>query len=403
MKLVFKIAFRYFFSLKRKTITNIIGLISILSTTFLALFLVVVLSAFNGLDQLVKEIFRTFDAEIEITATKGKSFEINQELITSIKSVEGVDIISQIIEDDGVIKYQDRSVVVKFKGVDSNYFRQNDLSNSIVRGKMKLLEDSSYYTLIGQGVEYKLSVPLNNQFTPLVLWYVRHTKNPRKAPFPSPIKAGGVFAIEKQFDDQYIFVPLEMAMKLTELGNRRTAIELNVKDGFEIDEVISSLRVTLGEDFEVLNSDEQHSGLYKAHQVEKLITFIIMVFLLFVGSLTIFFTLSMQVIEKQKDISVLFSLGFSRSNIRNVFLLNGMLISVMGTILGLCLAYIIITLQQNYGIIPMGMETSVVDNFPVEMRAIDFVLTGIALITVSLSISYYPAKKASDIIISDNI
>ena len=403
MKLIFKIAFRYFFSLKRKTITNIIGIISIISTTFLALFLIIVLSAFNGLDHLVKQIFRTFDPEIEITTKHGKSFEVDEKIISIIKEVEGVDIISEIIEDDGVLKYRDQSVVVKFKGVDSNYFKQNDLSRAIVKGSLNLYGDSTYYALVGQGIEYKLSVPLNNQFTPLVLWYVRNTKNPRKAPFPSPIRAGGVFAIEKQFDDQYIFIPLEMANYLTELGGKRTALELNVKNGYDLEDVKLQLRTKLGEKFKVLDSDEQHAGLYKAHQVEKLITFLIMTFLLFVGSLTIFFTLSMQVIEKQKDISVLFSLGFNKAMIRNVFLLNGLMISVLGTSLGLSLAFLIIVLQQDYGIIPMGMETSVVDSFPVKMRTTDFILTAISLLTVSFSISYYPALKASRTVISDNL
>jgi len=367
------------------------------------MFLIIVLSAFNGLDGLVKEIFRTFDPQLEITTKKGKTFIVTDDLKSKIKEVKGVDIISEIIEDDGVLKYNDQSVVVKFKGVDSTYFKQNDLSKSIVKGKLKIYDDSSYYALIGQGVEYRLSVPMNNQFTPLVLWYVRNTKNPRKAPFPSPIKAGGVFAIEKQFDDQYIFIPIEMAKKLTQYTNQRTALELNVLPDYNIDDVKESIKTLLGDDFNVLNSDEQHSGLYKAHQVEKLITFLIMVLLLLVGSLTIFFTLSMQVIEKQKDISILFSTGFSKIQIRNIFLIHGLLISTIGTIIGLGLAFVIIILQQKFGLVPMGMETSIVASFPVEMRLNDFILTAIAMLSVSILISIYPAKKASKVIIAENI
>lgn len=403
MKSIIKIAFRYFFSIKKRTITNIIGLISIAASTFLAFFLVVVLSAFNGLDELVKEIFRTFDPQIEITTLKGKSFIYDDAFEQKIKSVEGVNIISPVIEDDGVLKYGDNSVVVKFKGVDSTYWKQNDFSNSIVKGNINLYGDSSYYALIGQGVEYKLSVPLRNQFTPMVLWYVRNTKNPRKAPFPSAIKAGGVFAIEKQFDDQYVFIPIEMAQHLTEYTNQRTALELNVLPDFEIDDVRDELRNVLGSNYNVLNSDEQHSGLYKAHQVEKLITFLIMVFLLFVGSLTIFFTLSMQVLEKTKDIAVLFSLGFNRSDIRNIFLLNGALISVLGTIMGLSLAFTVLYIQELYGVIPMGMETSIVQYFPVQMRITDFLLTAGAMLIVSTFISIYPARKASNTIIAENL
>ena len=373
------------------------------ASTFLAMFLIIVLSAFNGLDGLVKEIFRTFDPQLEISAKKGKTFIVTGDLKSKIKSVDGVDIISEIIEDDGVLKYNNQSVVVKFKGVDSAYFKQNDISKSIVKGKLKIYDDSTYYALIGQGIEYRLSVPMNNQFTPLVLWYVRNTKNPRKAPFPSPIKAGGVFAIEKQFDDQYIFIPLEMAKTLTEYTNERTGLELNVLPSFDIDEVKENIKTLLGNDFKVLNSDEQHSGLYKAHEVEKLITTLIMILLLLVGSLTIFFTLSMQVIEKQKDISILFSTGFSKSQVRNIFLINGLLISTIGSFLGMSIAYIIITLQQEFGLIPMGMETAIVASFPVEMRLNDFITTAFAMLIVSVLISIYPANKASRVVIAENI
>ena len=367
------------------------------------MFLVIVLSAFNGLDSLVKQIFRTFDPQIEITPKTGKSFILTDDSKSKIEKLDGVDIVSEIIEDDGVLKYHDQSVVVKFKGVDSSYFKQNDFSKSLVDGKLKIYGDSSFYTLIGQGIQYRLSVPMNNQFTPLVLWYVRNVKNPRKAAFPSPIKAGGVFAIEKQFDDQYIFIPIEMAQSLTEYTNQRTALELNVKEGFEIDEVKENIKKIVGDNFYVLNSDEQHSGLYKAHQVEKLITFFIMVLLLLVGSLTIFFTLSKQVIEKQKDIAILLSTGFSKFQIRNIFLFNGLLISIAGTVLGLGIAYVIILLQQKFGLVPMGMETSIVSAFPVEMRLTDFILTAVAMIAVSTIISIYPAQRAAKVVISENI
>lgn len=367
------------------------------------MFLIIVLSGFNGLDELVKDIFRTFDPEIKITSKKGKSFVLDNKLKQKIQSIEGVDIISEIIEDDGVLKYQDQSVVVKFKGVDSNYFKQNNISKSIVKGISDIYQDEVNLALIGQGIEYRLSVPLNNQFTPMVLWYVRNSSNPRKATFPSSIKVGGVFAIEKQFDDQYIFVPLEMAKNLTEYTNERTALELNVKPNHAIDDVKNKIISQIGNDFNVLNSDEQHASLYKAHQIEKLITFIIMVLLLLVGSLTIFFTLSMQVIEKQNDIAILFSVGFSKNEVRQIFLINGFLISLTGTVLGLGAAFILIFLQQKYGLVPMGMETAIVASFPVKMQFSDFVLSAIAINLVSIVISMYPAKKAANVKIAEFI
>lgn len=403
MSIVPKIAFRYFFSRKKRTVVNLVGLISIIATTLLVLSIVVIFSGFNGLDGLVKQIFRTFDPEIVVLPREGKKFTFSSEIKNTIQSVEGVDIMSEVIEDDAVLKYGDQSAVVKFKGVDANYFRQNDFSTSITKGQIKLLQDSSYYALIGQGVEYNLAVPLNSQFTPMVLWYVRNTKNPKKAPFPAAVKASGVFAIEKQFDDHYIFIPLEMAAYLTEYTNERTAIELNIKQGYAIDEVKENLKAVLGETFKVLNSDEQHAGLYKAHKIEKLITFIILFFVLLIGSLTIFFTLSMQVMEKQKDISVMLSYGTTREQVRMIFLANGLIISAVGVILGLVLGFLIIYAQQTYGLVSMGMETSIVQAYPVEIRPFDFLITALSVIIVSVAMSIYPAIKASQVKITDNL
>ena len=145
--------------------------------------LVTVLSAFNGLDELVKGIFRTFDAEIKISPAEGKTFDITNELLSKISSVKGVDMISQVIEDDGVLKYKDRSVVVKFKGVDDNYFQQNVFGPSMVYGRTTLTKDSINMTLIGQGVKYKVGAPINDQFTPLYFMVCKKYKEPTKSSF----------------------------------------------------------------------------------------------------------------------------------------------------------------------------------------------------------------------------
>ena len=365
--------------------------------------LVTVLSAFNGLDGLVKNIFRTFDPEIKISPSEGKTFEVTDELLAKINAVEGVEMVSEVIEDDGVLKYNDRSIVVKFKGVADNYFQQNAFDNSMVFGKTTLVENGINMALLGQGVKYKIGVPINDQFTPLVLWYVRNTKNPRKAPFPSPLKVSGIFAIEKQFDDQYIFIPLKMAEELTEFKNRRTAIEVKTTYEENIDEVKDRLIASLGNEFTIQNSDEQHQSLYKAHEIEKFITFLIFAFILFIGSLTIFFTLSMQVLEKQKDIAIMLSLGFEKTAIRNIFLLNGMLITGTGIIFGLSTAYVLLWLQENYGLVSMGMDTAIVEAYPVKMIASDFVITAVTMLLVSLAISIYPAKKAMHIKINEQV
>ena len=378
-----------------------------LVVTIVTVSMVVVLSVLNGMEDIIRKLYNSFDPEIKISASLGKSFVISNDFLTKIKKTEGVYLLTEVIEDNAIASYKDEKDVVKIKGVSANFINQKRLDSVLIGGKLILQDESNMYAIIGAGLQYKLSISLNDPFSPITLYYPNRKKI-KKPDAPDAfnignIQPGGVFAIEKQFDDFYIFVPIEFAKELMGYENKRTSIEISIKPNYNIEEVQKQLQVTLGDKFLVQNSDEQHASIIRAIRIEKLAVYIILTLLLAVSSVGIYFCLTMLTIRKQKDIAVLKSMGATSKLIKNVFLVEGMIIAFSGASIGLFLGFTICYLQQTYGIVPLGMETSIVKSYPVKLNSTDFIVTGIIVFILTMIASYLPAAKAAKIEISENI
>jgi lipoprotein-releasing system permease protein len=374
---------------------------------FVTMSLVVALSVFNGLEDLIRSLYNSFDPELKVTAMKGKSFPVNDAFLSRIRAIEGVGVVTEVIEDNALLKYKEDQMVVKVKGVSENFTQQNRMDSMITEGEFTLRKDSIDYAIIGRGVQFNLSIPLNGTIYPLQLWYPKNKPamglDPLSVFNRENIMPGAVFAIEKQYDDNYIFVPLSFTEKLLHYGNKRTSLEIKTKEGFRIKEVQNSIKKMLGPDFKVQNSDEQHASLLKAVKIEKLFMHITISFILAIASLNIFFSLTMLALEKKKDIAILFSMGASQNLIKNIFLLEGTIIAFLGAFTGIILGLAICIVQQEFGIVPMGMETSVVDAYPVKIQAGDFISAALTILVITILISYRPAVKASKVTIKDNL
>lgn len=361
--------------------------------------LIVVLSVFNGLEGLIKDLYSTFDPEIRITSVLGKSFEYNDAFILKIENTEGVSVVTKVVEDNALLRYQDKQLVVKMKGVSESFKHQNNIDSMIVDGNFMLKKGVKEFAVIGRGIQNRLNINIQNRIYPLQFWYPRITRNaslnPETAFNKDIIMPEGVFAIEKQYDDHYIFVPLDFASRLLEYDKKLTSIEIKAKNKTEILNVQERLKDLLGEKFSVQNADEQHASLIKAVKVEKLFVYLTFSLILAVASINIFFSLSMLVIDKQKDISILMAMGASPAFIKKLFLTEGAIIAFTGAILGLGLGFLICFMQKQFGFVSMGMETSVVDAYPVEMHISDFVFTSILIIAVTITVSIAPANRAS--------
>jgi lipoprotein-releasing system permease protein len=374
---------------------------------FVTMSLVVALSVFNGLEDLIRSLYNSFDPELKVTAMKGKSFPVNDAFLSRIRAIEGVGVVTEVIEDNTLLKYKEDQMVVKVKGVSENFTQQNRMDSMITEGEFTLRKDSIDYAIIGRGVQFNLSIPLNGTIYPLQLWYPKNKPamglDPLSVFNRENIMPGAVFAIEKQYDDNYIFVPLSFTEKLLHYGNKRTSLEIKTKEGFRIKEVQNSIKKMLGPDFKVQNSNEQHASLLKAVKIEKLFMHITISFILAIASLNIFFSLTMLALEKKKDVAILFSMGASQNLIKNIFLLEGTIIAFLGAFTGIILGLAICIVQQEFGIVPMGMETSVVDAYPVKIQAGDFISAALTILVITILISYRPAVKASKVTIKDNL
>ncbi|MCC2545673.1 ABC transporter permease [Hymenobacter sp. BT175] len=403
------IARRYFSSKKKRNIISIISNISMVGVAVGTMALIIVLSVFNGLEDLVRSLYGKSDPDLVISAVQGKAFPVNTALLQRISTTSGVALVTEVIEDNALLQYHDRQMVVKMKGVSENYFGQSHIDSAIVEGDHRLSRQGQQYALLGAGVQHELSIALNNPLAPMRLLYPRNTGkktlsfNPENAFNEQTIQAGGVFLIEQHIDDSYIFVPIDFAQNLLGYGAKRTALEVKVGASRDIGDVKSELRKMLGKDFKVLDSDEQHVSLLKAIKVEKMFVFITFTFILLIASLNIFFSLSMLVIDKKKDIAILMAMGSSSQAVRNIFLFEGAIVALAGAISGLVLGVGICWLQQTFGLVSMGMATSVVDSYPVKMQLTDIVLTGLAIIVITIGVSIRPALNASHLDVRENL
>lgn len=370
-----------------------------LGVAFGAAALVIVLSVFNGLESLIRSLYGSFDPEIKIESAEGKWFTMSDSLSQVIQNIQDVKVLSEVIEDNALVRYRDAEMVVRLKGVSDNFMDQNRLDKVIVDGEPYLKKGDINYAIVGLGVLHSLSIAPKDEFTSLQVYYPKNTQsrmgNPSSLYTQKAILPGGVFAIEKQYDEQFIFVPLEFAADLFEYENRRTSLEVKISETADLETVQNKLKDVLGSDFLITNKDEQHPSLFRAIKIEKLFSLLTFFFILALASLSIFFTLNMLAIEKQKDISVLYAMGASKKLIKGIFLLEGAIISLVGAAVGLLLGLMICLVQIKFGIISMGMETSVVNAYPVKMQFLDFLYTALCVVIITFLASYRPAIIAS--------
>jgi lipoprotein-releasing system permease protein len=360
--------------------------------------LIIVLSVFNGLGVLLRSLYTTFDPALKIELVKGKAFEVDDALLASIQATAGVKIVTQVIEDYAYVSYGTANTVVTIKGMSDNFLDQHRLDNHIVEGELKLYKDSIPFAILGEGLRYTLSADVADDLHAIQVFYIKGTGvrslDPSKMYARKSIRPGAVFSIEKNLNENYIFVPLAFANELMSYGNRRTSLEVQT-DGSDLRAVQKALQQNLGKNFSVLTNEEQHKDLFRLLKFEKLFGFLSLSLLLLIGSINIFFSLMMLAIDKKKDISILAALGATPSFIQRVFILEGMLISFIGAGAGLLLGAVLCFLQDRVGLVGMGMEQAIVSNYPVKMEITDFLLTSIVIVAVALLVSLRPAILAA--------
>jgi len=362
--------------------------------------MVVVLSVFNGMEDLNRKMFKTFDADITVTPSQGKRFQVSDSLLKVVRLVEGVQLITQVIEDNALARYGNQQTIVKLKGVDSTFSQRGQLDTALIEGSLKLYGgNGTPFAVVSEGVRNALTISLEDILTPLELWYPRtgtKTLNltSTEAFNQTVIRPGGVFFIESRYDD-YVIAPLPVVDALLQYNGQRSSLEIKTAPGFTEKQVADEIETKLGRKFTVRDRDAMNADLLRAIRVEKLFVSVTLSFIILVAAINIFFSLSMLAIEKKKDVSMLYALGATPALIRKIFLAEGAIVALSGAIVGIIFGVLICWLQMSYGIVSMGMTTALVDAYPVKLIWQDIFFTGIIIVIITLAVSYIPARRAA--------
>lgn len=403
------IARRYLFSKKSFNIINIISAIAVGGVAAGTMALIVVLSVFNGFENLISTLFNSFNPDVKITAVSGKTFAISPETTLEIKSIPGIVKYIEVVEDNALLKYKDNQHIGIIKGVSGNFTVLNRLDTMITEGTFTIMQNGIPRAVIGAGVQYYLGVNLNDFTAPLSIWVPRRTASlsddPSTAFKSENISVAGVFSVQQDFDTKYVIVPIDFARNLFEYSNELTSVELEVASGCNNGKIIKQLEKILGGKFLIQNRFQQEELLYKIMKSEKLSIFMILSFIILIAAFNIVGSISMLIIDKKRDIGILKSLGAENSLIKKIFLSEGLMISVTGCLIGLILGFTLCVLQLKLGLVPLGTHQGafIVNYYPVEMQFTDFVFVFIIVFLIGLLASWLPVRRISSRYLSQKI
>jgi lipoprotein-releasing system permease protein len=400
VNLSFYIAKRYLLGKKSQNAINIISGISILGITTGTMALVIVLSVFNGFDAVVKSLFNAFDPEIRISATEGKTFVPDPAVTQSLLELPGVAALSEVLEENVLLLYGDRQHIATIKGVDDAFREVSGLDSMVYDGAMKLKDQNRAYAVVGQGVGYKLGIGLSF-IDPLWVYTIdRKAKinmsNPEESIRRDFLYPSGIFSIEQEIDSRYIITDIAFVRDLLSYDQEVSSLELRLHSHFPPDEVQQDIVNLLGEGMQVQNRQQQNELFYKVMRSEKWAIFLILSFILIIASFNIIGSLSMLIIEKKKDILTLRNMGAGKSLIKKIFLVEGWLISVIGSFTGLILGTTISWLQQRFGLIKLtGSGSFIIDAYPVHIEIIDILLIWGTVLLIGFLAARYPVRQIS--------
>jgi ABC-type lipoprotein release transport system permease subunit len=385
----FYIARRYLFSRKSHNAINFITMISACGVCFATIALVCVLSVFNGLEQLMQDMFGEFDPDLRITVVEGKVFETNTPVFDSIRALDGVVNVSEVLEENALLRFDEQQIPATVKGVSDNYVKAVNIENIMFDGSFTLNDGAFDYAVAGIGVASKLGAGAHF-IRPLQIYAPKrmatvNLARPETAFNQRAILLSGIFEVgQTSYDDNYLIVPLSLAQEIFDYeANQATSLAIKTREG-SVDEVQQQIQELLGKDFRVQNRYEQQETFFRILQSEKLIGFLILCFILMIATFNIIGSLSMLMLDKKDDIKTLSSLGVNERRMRQIFFYEGWLVSLLGGLIGIVIGIILCLIQQHFGIIGLGGgENYVITAYPVQVKIIDSLLIFATVMTVS--------------------
>lgn len=393
--LVWQLAWRYMRGKRSANAVPVLARISMIAIAVSSAAMIVIFSVFNGLEGMVKDLYKGFYPDVKITVNKGRFFPLTAQQLAAVAKVPAVEKFATVIEGNAIVNNPNinEQKVIMLKGIDNNYLLVNDIRASITGDDT--VSSGELPTAIG-GVKIlnSLGVDINNVFSRFDIYYA----NPESAlitdnPESITVHPAGAFRISDDFDDQYILAPLQLVQKLFHQTNKYTSLEIKIAPGADENKVVKNLENFFGSNYTVATRYQQNKTMYMVMRSEKWAIYAILVMVLLVASVNMIGALTMLVLEKQKDMAILKTMGVQSQTVRGIFLLEGILWALTGGIIGLGLGSIICVLQQQFGIISVG-GSFLMDAYPVAMSATDFLLVLLTVATVGALGAWFPASKA---------
>lgn len=386
------IAKRYIFAKKSHNAINIISAISVTGVTVGTIGLIIVLSVFNGFDDLIRSLFNAFDPDLKVTIVEGKHFPIDQNVLKKLSDIKGVVAFSKVVEDNALLKYGEKQFPATIKGVDQNYLKVNGMDSMVVEGNFTLQDRHRSYAIVGQGLAYYLQIGLKF-INPIIVYVPPKNATISMNPNQKFIFPSGIFAVEQEHDAKYMIVPLKFAYELLEDSTSLTAVEIKTTKSGNHEKIQKEVQQLFGSKFIVKDRYQQNELFYRIMKYEKWTIFMILSFIIMIASFNIVGSLSMLIIEKKKDISTFQSIGADRQLIGRIFLYEGFIISFIGALLGLLLGLTVCWLQMKYGLVKLqGSGSFIIDSYPVAIRIPDIIFVFVTVMVIGYLAAWYPVR-----------
>ena len=395
-----RFAWRYFKAKKTTNAINVIAWVSVLAIVIGTASQIVILSAFNGFESLVKSMYSSFYTDIRIIPAKGKVMELDSLMLSRLASFPGVRAASLIAEEKALLQNGDFQAIIFIKGVDSNYHSVAGVPTKMLRGVFQTGTADYPKAVLGSGVENAIGVLSDRSLLPLAIYLPRRgltdLSNPLESLSLGQILPVGSFMIQPDFDNKYVITNLDFLKQHLFYGTDEfSAVEIGLQDARDEDEVQSGLQQLLGPAFKVQNKYEQNRNLYATIQLEKWAIYAIFSLILLVAAFNMIGALSMLVLEKKKDIQVLQAMGAGEGLIRKIFISEGLLLATIGLVGGILVALLLYYLQINYKLVPLQGQSFLIDYYPVKLEFQDFVLVSSTVLLIGFLASWFPAVRAA--------
>jgi lipoprotein-releasing system permease protein len=396
----FLFAWRYFKAKKSTNAINVIAWISIVAIIVGTSALILVLSVFNGFEDLVKTLYSSFYTDLKISPASGKMITLTHEQIEQLKGLRGIKNFSLVVEEKAFLQNGDNQSVVFVKGVDENYRYVSGVAGHLINGEYDLGNAEVPKLILGVGVEGALGIQADKNIFTLKIYLPRKSKTEQidllNDLSNDTIRSSAAFLIQQDFDNKYAITNIgftKRAMKLNE--NEFSGVEIALKDPDAAQDVKDQLRQLFGKEYLIQNKYQQNKSLYSVMNMERWVIYAIACLILMVAAFNMIGALRMLTLEKQKDIAALHAMGANNWFIQKIFLSEGFLLAIIGGMVGMILAFVVAELQMKFHLIPLTGGSFLINYFPVKIQVKDFLLVSATVFVVALIASWMPSRKAA--------